>query len=112
MTLHATENAFIAAQGVSPRTAAILTDVDVDATITIWDIGGATKLVDEAAMAYDADLEDEDWDEPGGFYYVWASEATAGAYPAKVTFTGTGDPDIFAFEYKTARLRAKKSFDT
>lgn len=109
MALYATETVMIATQARDYFSAEVLDSGDVSATITIWDIDGETKLVDEEAMTYDATLEDTTWDDPGAFFYIWESEDTAGAYPAKIVMTGT---NISAFEYKTVRLRAKKAFDT
>ena len=77
-----------------------LTDADIDVAITIWDIDGTTVLVD-APMAYDPSIKFEDGSE-GGWFYVWATPAVAGAYRARCTATGDG---ISAWENKSIRLR-------
>lgn len=89
----------------------LLTGADVLAYITIWDIDRVTVLVDHAQMTYSVDLIIDSDDDPGGWYYDWASPDVPGAYLAKTETTGTSsfDDPINSWEFTTVRVRANKA---
>lgn len=103
MTLYAGETIQVRHRGEDYEGNA-LTSVEVDASITIWDLDD-TVLVNEAQMTYDGTLVFDDGN-VGGWYYLWTSPTIAGAYLARMTITGT---NIDAWEYKTIRLRRDKA---